>query len=161
MHRLQTVCMVALFLMAASFTPTAAAQSFPSKPVRIVLAYASGGPAEFVARTVGEKAAARLGQPVLIEARPGANERVATEHVLRSPADGYSMLLCALTHSINPSLFEMSYDAQKEMTGLIHLTDIVPMVTAHPDSPFRNIGDRKSTRLNSSHSAKSRMPSSA
>jgi tripartite-type tricarboxylate transporter receptor subunit TctC len=124
------------------FAATAAfGQSFPSKPVRIVLAYAAGGPTDFLARTVGEKVSARVGQPVLVEARPGANERVATEHVLRSPADGYTVLLVAPPHATNPSLFQMSYDAQKEMTGLIHLINIPPMITTHPASGLQNFND--------------------
>ena len=130
-----------LLLTALAFASPATAQSFPSKPVRIVSAYASGGPTEFLARTLGEKVSARLGQPILVEARPGANERVATEYVLRTPADGYTILLCATPHAINPLLFEMTYDSQKDMTGLIYLTEITPIITTHPDSPIKNIGD--------------------
>ena len=116
-------------------------QAFPSKPIRIVLAYAAGGPTDFLARTLGDKVAARVGQPVLVEARPGANERVASEHVLRSPPDGHTVLLVAPPHAINPSLFQMNYDGQKDLTGLIHLINIPPMITTHPGSGLQNFRD--------------------
>ena len=129
-------CTVALIAATGAF-----AQAYPTKPVRIVLAYASGGPTEFLARAVGEKASQRLGQPVLVEPRPGANERVATEYVSKLPPDGYTLLLIATPHSTNPSLFELPYDTPKTFTGVIHLSDIYPLITVHPDSPLRDVRD--------------------
>ena len=117
------------------------AQAFPSKPIRIVLSYTYGGPVDLLGRTVGEKVSARLGQPVLVESRAGANERVATSYVLSQPSDGYTILLVAPPHSTNPSLFDMKYDAQKEMTGLIHLVNIPPVLSTHPDSGIRSLAD--------------------
>lgn len=137
MAKLRNVLCIAALIASTG----ASAQTFPTKPVRIVLAYASGGPTEFLARTVGEKASARLGQPILVEARPGANERIATEYVARLPADGYTLLLVATPHSTNPSLFTLPYDTQKTFTGLIQLADIFPMITVHPDSPLRDMRD--------------------
>jgi tripartite-type tricarboxylate transporter receptor subunit TctC len=119
----------------------AQAQTFPAKPIHLVSAYASGGPTEFLSRTVGEKAALRLGQPVLVEARPGANERIATEYLVRQPADGYTLLLVAVPHATNPSLFTLTYDTQKEMTGLIQLVSNTPMITTNPESPYRTMAD--------------------
>jgi tripartite-type tricarboxylate transporter receptor subunit TctC len=130
-----------LLLWVALAAVPAAAQPFPSKPVRIVLAYAAGGPTDFLARTVGEKVSTRIGQPVLVEARPGANERVATEHLLRSPADGYTVVLVAPPHAINPSLFQMNYDAAKETTGVIHLVNLPPLITTHPEYGLNDFND--------------------
>jgi tripartite-type tricarboxylate transporter receptor subunit TctC len=130
-----------LTVLACALALPVAAQTFPSKPIRIVLAYTGGGPTDFLARTVGEKVSQRVGQPVLVEPRPGANERVATEHVLRSPADGYTVLLVAPPHAINPSLFKMNYDAQKEITGLIHLINIPPMITTNPATGLKDFRD--------------------
>ena len=134
---LRAATALALSLAAAG----AAAQAFPSKPVRIVLPYTAGGPVDFLARTVGERVSARVGQPVLVESRPGANERVATSHVLASPADGYTILLVAVPHSTNPSLFQMPYDTRKEITGLIHLVNIPPVLTANPASGLKDFND--------------------
>lgn len=122
-------------------TARAQAPAFPSKPIRVVLPYTAGGPVDFLARTVGERVSARTGQPVLVEARPGANERVATAHVLASPADGYTILLVAVPHSTNPSLFQMPYDTRKDITGLIHLVNIPPVLTANPASGLKDFND--------------------
>jgi len=121
---------------------TICAQAFPSKPVTIVLSYAAGGPTDFLARTLGEKVSARIGQPVLVDPKPGANERVATEYLLRQPADGYTTVLVALPHATNPAVFaSMSYDSAKEFIGLIHLVNIPVILTVKSDSPIRNFAD--------------------
>ncbi len=125
----------------AAFANGAGAQAYPAKPVRIVLPYTHGGPVDLLSRTVGEKVAARLGQPVLVESRPGAGERIATEHVLASPSDGYTILLVGPAHSTNPSLFDMKYDAQAQMTGLIHLVNIPPVFSTNPASGLQTFGD--------------------
>jgi tripartite-type tricarboxylate transporter receptor subunit TctC len=121
---------------------TAGAQAFPSKPVTIVLAYAAGGPTDFLARTLGEKVSARIGQPVLVDPKPGANERVATEYLLRQPADGYTTVLVALPHATNPAVFSsLPYDSVKEFIGLIHLVNIPVILTVKSDSPIRTFAD--------------------
>ncbi len=124
------------------FAGAAFAQAFPSKPVTIVLSYAAGGPTDFLARTLGEKVSARIGQPVLVDPKPGANERVASEYLLRQPADGYTTVLVALPHATNPAVFaSLPYDTVKEFIGLIHLVNIPVILTVKSDSPIRNFAD--------------------
>jgi tripartite-type tricarboxylate transporter receptor subunit TctC len=132
-----------LAICAAVAVPgTATAQAFPSKPVTIVLSYAAGGPTDFLARTLGEKVSARIGQPVLVDPKPGANERVATEYLLRQPADGYTTVLVALPHATNPAVFaSLPYDTVREFVGLIHLVNIPVILTVKSDSPIRNFAD--------------------
>ena len=118
------------------------AQALPSKPVTVVLSYAAGGPTDFLARTLGEKVSARIGQPVLVDPKPGANERVATEYLLRQPADGYTTVLVALPHATNPAVFaSLPYDTVKEFIGLIHLVNIPVILTVKADSPIRTFAD--------------------
>ncbi len=120
----------------------ASAQGFPAKPVTIVLSYAAGGPTDFLARTLGEKVSARIGQPVLVDPKPGANERVATEYLLRQPADGYTTVLVALPHATNPAVFaSLPYDTVKEFIGLIHMVNIPVILTVKADSPIRTFAD--------------------
>jgi tripartite-type tricarboxylate transporter receptor subunit TctC len=120
----------------------ASAQAFPSKPITIVLSYAAGGPTDFLARTLGEKVSAHTGQPVLVDPKPGANERVATEFLLRQPADGYTTVLVALPHATNPAVFSsLPYDTVKEFIGLIHLVNIPVILSVKADSPIRNFAD--------------------
>jgi tripartite-type tricarboxylate transporter receptor subunit TctC len=131
----------ALATIAMSLTGAASAQ-FPAKPVSIVLSYAAGGPTDFLARTLGEKVSARIGQPVLVDPKPGANERVATEYLLRQPADGYNTVLVALPHATNPAVFaSLPYDTFKEFIGLIHLVNIPVILTVKADSPIKNFAD--------------------
>src|SRR5476649_1187000 len=133
----------AIVIGAALVMPgTVCAQAFPSKPVTIVLSYAAGGPTDFLARALGEKVSARIGQPVLVDPKPGANERVATEYLLRQPADGYTTMLVALPHATNPAVFaSLPYDTVKEFIGLIHLVNIPVILTVKSDSPIRNFAD--------------------
>lgn len=129
------------FALAGAFAGGAAAQDYPNKPIHIVLSYTTGGPTDMLSRLVGEKASARLGQPILVESRAGANERVATQYVLAQPSDGYTILLVGPAHAVNPSLFELPYDAQKQMTGLIKLVEIPPVISTNPSSGVQSIAD--------------------
>ena len=86
--------LLALALFAFALQPLSAhAQDFPSKPIRLVVPFAPGGSTDIIARSVGQKMGERLGQPVLIENKPGAATTIGTEFVARAPADGYTMLL--------------------------------------------------------------------
>src|SRR5262245_18811432 len=79
----------------------AAAQSYPGRPVRIIIGFPPGGPADILARLLGQRLSERLGQPFVIESRPGAGSNIATESVVRSPADGYTLLLVTTANTIN------------------------------------------------------------
>ena len=138
---MKTTILAALVAAWALAGPAGAQEAFPNKPVRVVLAYTGGGPTDFLARLTGEHVAKKLGQPVLVEPKPGANERVATQYVLSQPADGYTVLLVAPPHTTNPSLFKLPYDGQKELTGLIHLVNIPPMLTVNPSSGINTFAD--------------------
>ena len=132
----------ALWAGVSGFAGHASAQAFPTRPVTIVLSYAAGGPTDFLARTLAERVSARIGQPVLVDPKPGANERVATEYLLRQGADGYTTVLVALPHATNPAVFaSMSYDSAKEFIGLIHLVNIPVILTVRADSPIKNFAD--------------------
>ena len=108
----------------------AAAQSYPSKPVKIVVGYAAGGAVDIVARTVGQSLAASLGQPFLVENKPGAGTNIAVKAVIDSPADGYTLLLAANALAANMSLYQpMPFDAEKELVP-VALIGRVPVVLA-------------------------------
>src|SRR5215471_14292823 len=84
---------------------TAEAQSYPSRPVHIIVGYAAGGPTDILARLIGQWLSERLGQPFVIEDRPGAATNVATEAVAHAPPDGYTLLAAVSTNTINPALY--------------------------------------------------------
>jgi tripartite-type tricarboxylate transporter receptor subunit TctC len=84
------------------------AQTYPTRPVRIVVGFAAGGAFDITARLVGQWLSDRLGQPFVVENRPGAGTNIATEAVVRAPADGYTLLLGGAVNTVNATLYESS-----------------------------------------------------
>src|SRR5262245_25579657 len=82
------------------------AQAYPTRPVRIIVGFAPGGTADIIARLMGQWLSERLGQPFIIENRPGGGTNIATEAVVRAPADGYTLLMLSATQAINATLYD-------------------------------------------------------
>jgi len=132
---------LAAIAMAVFTAPTIApAQDYPSKPVRIIVPYAPGGPTEFVSRTVGDGLSRRLGQPFLIESRPGANTRIGTEAAARAPADGYTLLLVSTPFSTNLALFaSLPYDTSRDFRAVVHMVNVPTAIFVPQDSPIKDV----------------------
>src|SRR3954469_13671799 len=94
---------LALFGVAA-FTGGAGAQGYPSKPVRIMVGFSAGGGTDVTARVLAQKLSEHLGQPVIVENRPGSGGMIATEAVARAPADGYTLLMVAAADVVQPAM---------------------------------------------------------
>ena len=131
------------FLAAATVTFLANAQTFPTKPVRIVVPYGPGGSTDLTARTVGAKLQEALGQPFVIENKPGASAQIGAAEVAKSPADGYTLLLGSPQPLIlNPLFFkEMRYDAERGFTP-VAITLLSPnYILVDPSTPVNTIQD--------------------
>src|SRR6185295_5721414 len=97
---------VAVFALALCAASGALAQAaYPTKPVRVIVPYSAGGPADIYARFIGDRLQRSLGQPFVIETRPGAGAIIGTEAVAKSTPDGYTLLMMSNTHTVNESLF--------------------------------------------------------
>jgi tripartite-type tricarboxylate transporter receptor subunit TctC len=128
-------------MLAASTTwvTPISAQQFPTKPIRIVLGFPPGGSNDAFARLLGVKLAERLGQPVIIDTRPGASGIIASEHVAASAPDGHTLMLIATSHTANPSLYRLKYDTEKAFTPIAQLGAGAYMMVVPPGSPARNM----------------------
>jgi len=108
----------------------ALAQTYPAKPIKLVVGYPAGGAVDIVARTLGQTLSASMGQPVIIENKPGAGTNIAVKYVIDSPADGYTLMLAANALAANMSLYQPApFDAEKDLTP-IALVGRVPVVLA-------------------------------
>jgi tripartite-type tricarboxylate transporter receptor subunit TctC len=132
-----------LFVLAAAAAHPALAQGWPSKPVRIVVAYPPGGGIDVMGRQIAEKLTAAWGQPVVVENRPGANTIVATDAVAKSAPDGYTILLTTdATFSINPHLYaKLPFDTQKDFIPVTMLVLLQQLLVAHPSLPAGNLAE--------------------
>ncbi|MBI4191453.1 MAG: tripartite tricarboxylate transporter substrate binding protein [Betaproteobacteria bacterium] len=137
-RRLFRVCaaLVACFNVSAL---DAFAQSYPVKPIRMLVGFAPGGSTDVVARNMAQKLSENLGQNVIVENRPGASGALATERVATSPADGYTLLMMSISDTVLPALRKLPYDVERDLTP-VSLTTILPIVLlVHPSVPARNI----------------------
>src|SRR5262245_54254804 len=92
------------------------AQAYPTRPVRLIIGYPPGGSADITARLTGQWLSERIGQPVVIESRPGAATNLATEAVVRAPPDGYTLLLVAPANAINATLYDrLNFDFLRDI----------------------------------------------
>ena len=133
-----------LTLMVSCFTgPPAWAQAWPSKPIRWVLPFPPGGPSDNISRAVARHLATRLGQPVVVENRPGANGGIGTAAVARMPPDGYTVLLgTSGTHTINPHLYtNLQYDALKDFAPISAINDYVGVLVVSSGSSIKSVQD--------------------
>lgn len=114
--------------------------AFPEKPIRIVVAFAPGSATDVVARAVGLNLSVALGQPVVIENKPGAGGNIATVQVAKSAADGYALLMHSVAYSVNPSLFaNAGYSPEKDLAP-VAITGVSPNILyVHPDVKANNL----------------------
>ena len=115
--------------------------AWPAKPLRIVVPFPPGGANDTVARTVGPLLAARLGQPVTIENRPGGGSNLAMEAVARSDPDGHTILFASVAAAINPALYRMSFDPQRDLAPVVLLTRLHLMLFARAGLEATTVSD--------------------
>ena len=120
-----------------------AAHAWPTKPVRIVVAYPPGGGIDVMARQLADKLTPAWGQPVVVENKPGANTILATDAVAKSPADGHTILMTTdATFSINPHLYaKLPYDAERDFIPVTMLVLLQQLLVAHPSLPANSVSE--------------------
>jgi tripartite-type tricarboxylate transporter receptor subunit TctC len=136
---------LASLLTAAAVAPAtpAAAETYPSRPVRIIVSYAPGGITDIAARLVGQRLGDALGQPFVVENRPGGSGLIAVTTTVRAPADGYTLIVGTVAEfAINPALYRKPpYDVERDLTPVAMLSETPIVLVANGASPYRSVAD--------------------
>jgi len=131
---MKNVLFVLLFAAAA-----ASAQEWPGKPVRWVVPFPPGGSVDIVSRLMQNGISKGLGQPILIETRGGAGGTVGTAEVARSAPDGYTFLFTLSSHTINPLLYKLNYDVERDFAPVSLIVSIPQLIAVHPAVPIKSM----------------------
>jgi tripartite-type tricarboxylate transporter receptor subunit TctC len=130
------------FLLACFLAlPAAAQEKYPAKPVRIIVSFAAGGPTDTVARITGAKLTELLGQPFIVENRPGAGGNIGADIAAKAPPDGYTLLMATVsTHAINPGLYKkMPYDPIRDFAPVGQIGVTPTLLAVHPSIPATDV----------------------
>lgn len=125
--------------LATAALPARAQAAWPNKPIRFLVPYPVGGIVDIVARSVAEPLATELGQPIVVDPKPGANSTLATAMIPQAPADGYTWVIATLAHVVAPHLQPVAYDPLKDFQGAALVAVATSVATVHPSLPVKNL----------------------
>jgi tripartite-type tricarboxylate transporter receptor subunit TctC len=129
-------------LLPASWDGTAAAQDYPSRPIRFIVPFTAGSATDIVARAVADRLGGALGQPIVVENKGGAGGRVGAEIVARAPPDGYTLLIHSSAHTANPALYkDLPFDTAHDFAGITTLVNLPNVLITAPDTGFKTVRD--------------------
>ena len=133
-----------LVLLAPLFAPLfaqspAAAQQYPARPIRILVGFGPGSSADLVARVIGKQMEEKLGQPVIVENRPGNGSMTAAETVSRADKDGYTLFMATVAQTINPVFTHTEFDLGKQLAPIALLGEVPNVLAANPSLPANNV----------------------
>src|SRR5258706_2245648 len=126
-------------LVASLAAGAAGAQSYPSKPLKFALGLRPGGGSVFIAGVIAKKLTERLGTQVIVDNRPGAGSVLGSEYAIKSPADGYTLLLTPASYTVNPSVYKLSFDPIADITPIVQLARGPYVVAVHPSVPAKTL----------------------
>jgi tripartite-type tricarboxylate transporter receptor subunit TctC len=134
------ICTILIAAMVA-FAPTAQAQSYPNKPIHMIVPFAAGGSTDVAARLVGQHLSKAFGQQVVIENRTGANGNIGTEAAAKAAPDGYTLLIAPDSVAANPHVYKVEYDALKDFIPVVQLSVQPIVLAAHPNLGAKNVAE--------------------
>src|SRR5262245_55822063 len=133
---LSLACLVGLGIGDAS------AQDYPTRPVRWIVAFAAGGPTDILARIMGQYLSERLGQPFVIDNRPGAGGNIGTQAAVNSPPDGYTVLMAAHVHAINATLYQkLPFNFLNDIAPVAGLARVTNVLEVTPSLPVKSVSE--------------------
>jgi tripartite-type tricarboxylate transporter receptor subunit TctC len=122
-------------------TPPVQAKDWPSRPIKLVAPFAPGGGSDFTSRLIAEKVGARLGQPVIVDNKPGAGGNLGAEFAIKSPPDGYTYLTISGSYAINSILHKPSFDSLNDIVAIGQFTDEPTVLCVSPSVPAKTLAD--------------------
>ena len=139
------ISMVRIFALVFSLVGAAApshANEYPTRPVRVIVGFPAGGPTDIVARIIAQSLSERLGQQFIVENRPGAGSNIATQAVITSPPDGYTLLLVSPPHAINATLYrKLPYNFLEDIVPVAGLANGPNVMEVHPSVPAKTVAE--------------------
>ncbi|VFR26123.1 Tricarboxylate transport protein TctC [plant metagenome] len=142
MSRTRSPARLRLWACAALLLGSAQALAYPTKPVTLVVSYPAGGSVDVAARILQQPLSQALGQPVVIETRGGAGGTIGTNHVVKSPADGHTLLITLSSHTINPAIYnKLPFDTEKDLAAVSLVASAPQILVAHPSFPAATLAE--------------------
>jgi tripartite-type tricarboxylate transporter receptor subunit TctC len=128
-------------VMAATVAAAASvvAQTYPTQPIKVLIGFGPGSAADILARLVGKQMEASLGQPIVVENRPGNSSMIAAETVTRAPADGYTLFMATIANTLNPAETKSNFNLGKDLAPIALLGIVPNVLVAHPSVPANNL----------------------
>ncbi|MFC4276311.1 Bug family tripartite tricarboxylate transporter substrate binding protein [Achromobacter aloeverae] len=140
MKKLLTIVARACVTLTLAVGATAAHADFPQRPLRVIVPFAPGGATDVIARTVAQAMSVRLGQPVVVENKAGANGNIGAVMAARAEPDGYTLLMATSSHAINATLYpHLDYSLTKDFAALSNLASVPLLLVTHPSVPARTV----------------------
>jgi tripartite-type tricarboxylate transporter receptor subunit TctC len=135
--------MLSTFVVIASITGagSAAAQSYPAQPIKILVGFGPGSAADILGRVIGKQMETALGQPIVIENRPGNSSMIAADAVARATADGYTLFMATIANTLNPVETKSNFNLGKDMAPITLLGVVPNVLVAHPSVPANNLAE--------------------
>ena len=139
---MKTLLAPALAAAAFALAPAAQAQPYPARPIKIIVPFGPGGFTDVAARILQKELAPAIGQPVIIENKPGAGSTIGTSEVAKAAPDGYTLVMVSTAHVISPHLYkQMPYDALRDFTPVMKLAEGPYVLAVHPSLPVKNVAE--------------------
>ena len=136
---MKKITAVTLALLAAFPMSAAHAQSYPTKTIRMIVPFTPGGGTDILARTMSQKLSEGFNQQVIVDNKPGAGGTTGTEMAVKSPADGYTILMVSASYAVNASLYTLTFDPLKDLAPVTQVASVPSALTATPSLPVSNV----------------------
>src|SRR5918911_3058143 len=130
-----------IIILALALVGTASAQTYPAKPVRLIVGFAPGGGTDIIGRLLAQKLTERWGQPVVVENKLGASGNIAAELVARSAPDGYTLLMAFSSHASNAALSKLPFDIKKDFSSITLVGSGPALILANPALPAKTLAE--------------------